>query len=284
VPDTSPVTATDWPTRWRASGLVGTTTSRAPSETTAYAAPSAPRTGSPSGPGIPPESFGGTTGPSGRPPPLQPSVVLALEGRRGAWGPPGRSRGTGAARGGERGAPGARRRDRRERRTARPRGPARPGRGGGSAARGACPAGGRLRGARAGASRRGGATRDGGCGGEGDKVAPAELFCRAVAERDVVAGAVGGLDDGVVLSRQLVGEALGCHAAVEGWRGILREEVVERAVPRGIAVESGVHLLDDVAARSQVAQVRRPVRRQAPGGGPRPAPRGGAARGAACGP
>ena len=47
VPDASRVTATDWPTRWRASGLVGTTTSRAPSETTAYAAPSAPRTGSP---------------------------------------------------------------------------------------------------------------------------------------------------------------------------------------------------------------------------------------------
>src|ERR1019366_9406579 len=118
-----------------------------------------------------------------------------------------------------------------------------------------------------GASRRGGTTRDGGCGGEGDKVAPAELFGRAVAERDVIAGAIGGLDDGVVLSRQLVGEALGCHATVEGRRGPLREGGVERAVPRGIAVESGVHLLDDVASRSQLAQVRRPVRRQAPGGG-----------------
>jgi len=32
-------------------------------------------------------------------------------------------------------------------------------------------------------------------------------------------------------------------------------------------VESGVHLLDDVASRSNLAQVRRPVRRQAPGGG-----------------
>jgi len=124
-----------------------------------------------------------------------------------------------------------------------------------------------ARGEGGGVAAAGGPPAQGGCGGEGDKVAPAELFGRAVAERDVIAGAIGGLDDGVVLSRQLVGEALGCHATVEGRRGPLREGGVERAVPRRIAVESGVHLLDDVTARSQLAQGRRPVRRQAPGDG-----------------
>src|ERR1019366_4341593 len=87
-------------------------------------------------------------------------------------------------------------------------------------------------GARRGRVLRGGrrATHAGWCGGEGDKVAPPGLFGRAVAERDVIAGAVGGgRGGGAVLPRRLVGEARGCHATVGGRRGPLREGGVERA-------------------------------------------------------